>query len=161
MSNNKEGMVVQDVDFDHSAPIVVSVDLNLDDDEVAIGGVTAAGPRILYRAIDDGTGKGFFPVVGFPIGTITSPDDTPLPAVPGAVALAVPPVGTRRMTVQVTDGGATTRIRIREVGGSAGAGRLLTLLASTMYGGADGAITALEAEWIAGPASAVSVTFEG
>jgi len=161
MSNNKEGMVIQDVDFDHSAPITVVVNLDLNTDEVAIGGVTAAGPRILYKAIDDGTGKGLFPVVGTPFGTITSPADTPLPAVPGAVALAVPPVGTRRMTVQITAGDAATRVRIREAGGIAGAGRLLTLLASTMYGGADGAITALEAEWIAGAAAAVSVTFEG
>lgn len=161
MSNNKEGMVIQDVDFDHSTPIVVTVDLDLDNDEVAIGGVTAAGPRILYKAIDDGTGKGLFPVVGTPFGPITSPADTPIPAVAGAVLLAVPPVGARRMTVQVTAGDAATRIRIREAGGTAGAGRLLPLMGSTMYGGADGAIAALEAEWIAGAAAAVSVTFEG
>ena len=157
---NKEGMVVQDVDFDHSAPIVVTVDLNLDDDEVAIGGVTAAGPRILYKAVDDGTGKGLFPVVGEPGASIVSPADEAV-GVGLTVALPAPPVGTRRMSVQVTAGGSATRIRIREVGGAAGTGRLLNLLGSTMYGGADGAVAPLEAEHVAGAAGAVSVTFEG
>jgi hypothetical protein len=95
-----------------------------------------------------------------PPGTvITSPADTPV-GVAATVPLPVPPAGTTRMTVQVTAGDATTRIRIREVGGVAGAGRLLTLLASTMYGQEGGAIAALEAENVVGPISAVSVTFE-
>lgn len=156
---NKEGMVVYDVDFDHSAPIVVTVDLNLDDDEVAIGGVTAAGPRILYKAVDDGTGKGLFPTVDVPGDTITSPADTPVPG--GTVPLPVPPAGTRRMRVQVTDGDMTTRIRIREAGGAAGAGVLLIVFGSTMYGEAGGAVAPLEAELVAGAAGTVGVVFEG
>jgi hypothetical protein len=156
---NKEGMVIQDVDFDHSAPITVTVDLNLDDDEVAIGGVTAAGPRILYKAIDDGTGKGLFPVVGEPGASITTDVDTPIPAGP-AVALPVAPAGTRRMTVQNVSTVAGTNIRVREVGGVGGI--LLYPGGSTSFGGADGAIAALEAVLVsgAGPAD-VGMTYEG
>ncbi|MGE5663980.1 MAG: hypothetical protein ACM31I_06590 [Deltaproteobacteria bacterium] len=156
---NKEGMVVQDVDFDHSAPITVTVDLNLDDDEVAIGGVTAAGPRILYKAVDDGTGKGLFPVIGEPGPSIVTGPDTPIPAGP-AVPLPVAPVGTRRMTVQNISTGAGFEIRVREVGGAGGI--LLFRGGSTSFGGADGAIAALEAILTggAGPGS-VGVTFEG
>lgn len=96
-----------------------------------------------------------------PPGTvITSPVDTPVGAA-ATVALPAPPVGTTRMTVQVTSGDATTRVRVREVGGAAGSGRLLTLLGSTLYGDPGGAIAAIEAENVAGPATTVSVTFEG
>jgi hypothetical protein len=91
---------------------------------------------------------------------ITSPADTVV-APAATVPLPVPPAGTRRMTIEVTGGSALTKVRIREVGGVAGAGRLLTILASTMYGGVDGAIAPLEAENVAGPAAAVSISFEG
>jgi hypothetical protein len=74
------------------------------------------------------------------------------------VPLATPPSGTRRCCVQVTGGDSTTRIRVREVGGSGG--RLLILNGSTMFGGADGAIFALEVENVAGPISAVHIDFE-
>jgi hypothetical protein len=154
---NKEGMVVQDVDFDHSAPITVTVDLNLDDDEVAIGGVTALGPRILYKAVDDGTGKGLFPVVGEPGTTIETAADTPVPAGP-PVPLPVPPAGCRRMTVQNISGGAATEIRVREVGGVGGI--LLFRGGSTSFGGADGAVAPLEAVVSAGGPAIVGVTFE-
>jgi len=158
MSNNKEGMVIQDVDLDHSVPITVVVDLDLDDDEVAIGGVTAGGPRILYKAIDDGTGKGLFPVVGVPGSSIVTAADTPVPAGP-PVPLPVAPAGTRRMTVQNISAGAATEIRVREVGGVGGIA--LARLGSTSFGGADGAIAALEAVVSAGGPAVVGVTFEG
>jgi hypothetical protein len=154
---NKEGMVIQDVDFDHSAPISVVVDLNLDDDEVAIGGVTAAGPRILYKAIDDGTGKGLFPVVGVPGSSVATEPDTPIPLGP-ATPLPVPPVGVRRMTVQNISTDPLTEIRVKEVGGAGGI--ILSRLGSTTFGGADGAIAALEAEVFSGPAGVVGVTYE-
>lgn len=90
---------------------------------------------------------------------ITSPADTPVPA--GTVPLPVPPAGTTRMTVQVTGGTATTQVRIRELGGAAGTGVLLTLLASRVYGADGGSIAPLEAELTAGAAAAVAIQFEG
>jgi hypothetical protein len=90
---------------------------------------------------------------------ITSPADTALPA--GVVPLTVPPVGTTRMTVQVTSGDATTRVRVRELGGAAGAGVLLVLLGSRVYGADGGSIAALEVELTAGAAAAVAIQFEG
>jgi hypothetical protein len=90
---------------------------------------------------------------------ITSPADTALPA--GTVPLPVPPVGTTRMTVQVTGGSATTQVRIRELGGAAGTGVLLTLLGSRVYGADGGSIAPLEAELTAGAAAAVAIQFEG
>jgi hypothetical protein len=91
--------------------------------------------------------------------TITTPAD--IAVAPGAtVALPAVPPGTRRRTIQVTGGDSTTRIRVREVGAGAGRGRLLTLLGSTLYGGADGAIAPLEVENVAGPAATVMVQDE-
>jgi hypothetical protein len=96
-----------------------------------------------------------------PPGTvITSPPDTLVPPAI-TVPLPAPPVGTTRMTVQVTVGSPLTNIRVRELGGAPGAGRLLTLLASTMYGGDGGAITPLEVENVVGPPAFVSISFEG
>jgi hypothetical protein len=57
---------------------------------------------------------------------------------------AIPPT-TRRMTVQNT-GPAGTWIRVRRVGGPAGSGKLMPRLGEYTYGGADGAVAALEAE---------------
>jgi hypothetical protein len=90
---------------------------------------------------------------------ITSPADTALPA--GVVPLPVPPVGTTRMTVQVTAGDAATRVRVRELGGLAGAGVLLTLLASRVYGSDGGSVEPLEVELVAGAAAAIAIQFEG
>lgn len=99
-------------------------------------------------------------VIDSPGTVITSPADVAVG--PGAtVPLPVPPAGTRRMTIEVTGGDSTTRIRVREAGGVAGAGRLLVLLGSTMYGEAGGAIEALEVENVAGPAATVGISFEG
>lgn len=92
--------------------------------------------------------------------TITSEPDTAV-GVGATVPLPVPPADTMRITVQVTGGDNTTRIRVREVGGTAGAGKLLVLLGSTLYGGDGGAVGALEVENVAGPAAAVAIVFEG
>jgi hypothetical protein len=109
----------------------------------------------------DGTNPFPIVIVVVPGTTITSPADTAVGA-GNTVALPTPPVGTTRMTIEVTDGDEdTTRIRVREVGGTAGAGRLLKLLGSTMYGGVDGAIAPIEVENTAGPDAAVSISFEG
>lgn len=101
------------------------------------------------------------PISGGGVGTtITSPADTAVAA--GVTApLTAPPVGTLRMTVEVTGGDSTTRIRVREVGGTAGAGRLLVLLGSTTFGGDGGAIASLEVQNVTGPDATVSITFEG
>jgi hypothetical protein len=64
------------------------------------------------------------------------------------------------MVVQVTGGSTLTVVRIREVGGVAGSGICLILYGSRVYGGADGALAALEAENVAGPAATVAVQFE-
>lgn len=100
-------------------------------------------------------------VIGSPGTTITAVPDTPVGAL-ATVPLPVPLSGTRRMTVQNT-GPAGSRIRVRQVGGPAGSGTLLTSLGSTSFGGADGAIAALEAEDVAagaGVATTVGMTFE-
>jgi hypothetical protein len=107
-----------------------------------------------------GEGGGGGGAGGSPGDTITTSPDTTV-ASSATVALATPPAHTRRMTVQVTDGDASTRIRIREAGGAAGSGIIISLLQSLVYGGADGAIGALEAENVAGPDAAVAVQFEG
>lgn len=88
----------------------------------------------------------------------SAPDTAVGPA--ATVPLTAPPAGTTRMTVEVTSGDASTRVRIREVGGPAGAGKLLNLLGSTVYGGDGGSIAALEAENVAGPATTIAVQFE-
>lgn len=94
-----------------------------------------------------------------PGAVISNPADTTV-GLGATVPLPVPPAGTLRMTVQVTGGDATSRIRIREVGGAAGAGDLLTLLASTTYGGDGGSIAPLEAQNVTGPSATVHIRFE-
>lgn len=91
---------------------------------------------------------------------ITSPADTPVP-VAATVALPLPPLGTRRMRVQVTGGSVLTIMRVRETGGAAGTGIIIIFLGSTLYGGSDGAIAPLEVENVAGPAATVAIQFEG
>ena len=84
-------------------------------------------------------------IVGVTPGTvIDTPPDTTV-GVGATVPLPAIPAGTRRMTVQNT-GPAGTWIRVREAGGAAGAGKLLPRLGEYTYGGADGALEALEAE---------------
>jgi hypothetical protein len=79
-----------------------------------------------------------------PGNTITTPVDTAV-GVGATVPLPVPPSGTRRMTVQNT-GPAGTWIRVREVGGAPGSGKLMPRLGEYSYGGQNGAIAPLEAQ---------------
>lgn len=100
-------------------------------------------------------------VAGSPGTIIDARADTAIGAL-ATVPLPVPPANTRRMTIQNT-GAAGSRIRVRQVGGPAGAGVLLTSLGSTSFGGADGAIAAVEVEDVtagAGLATTVGITFE-
>lgn len=100
-------------------------------------------------------------VAGSPGNTIDAQPDTAVGAL-ATVPLPVPPAGTRRMTIQNT-GAAGSRIRVRQVGGPAGSGILLTSLGSISFGGTDGAIAAVEAEDVTaapGLATTVGVTFE-
>lgn len=99
-------------------------------------------------------------VAGDPGATVTQAADTTV-GVGATVPLPVAPAGTRSMTVQVTVGNSLTNVRVRPVGGTAGAGRLLTYLGSTLYGGADGAITPMEVENVVGPSAQICTTFEG
>lgn len=92
--------------------------------------------------------------------TITSAADTTV-GIGATVLLTTPPVGTLRMTVQVTGGDVTTRIRIREGGGAGGTGVILVLLGSRVYGGGNGAIDTIEAQNVAGPSATVALQFEG
>ncbi len=84
------------------------------------------------------------PVKGIPGTVIRTPDDTVV-GIGATEDLPVPVATTRRMTVQNT-GPAGTWIRVRAVGGNAGSGKLLPRLGEYSYGGADGAVAALEAE---------------
>lgn len=75
---------------------------------------------------------------------ISTPADTAI-GIGATVALPAIPAGSKRMTVQNT-GPAGSFIRVREVGGAAGSGVLLGRFSSVTYGGADGALAALEAQ---------------
>lgn len=116
--------------------------------------VDAAGNLVVSAG-----GVGVQLVAGSPGTIITTPADTAV-GIGATVALPAIPAGTRRFTVQVTVGDAATRIRVREVGAGAGRGKILDFLGSTVYGGLDGAVAALEVENVAGPISAVMVQFE-
>lgn len=98
-------------------------------------------------------------VAGSPGTTITTIADVTC-GVGATVSLAAPPAGTRRMCVQVIGGDSTTDVRIREIGGTAGAGRKLKQDGSTMFGGLDGAIARLEAQNVTGPSVGVHIDFE-
>jgi len=101
-------------------------------------------------------------VAGSPGSVIDAGADTTV-NVGTTVPLPAIPAGTRRMTVQNT-GPAGTWIRVRKVGGAAGSGRLLPRLGEYTYGGADGAIAALEVEDVSlavgGSAVATTVLLE-
>lgn len=90
---------------------------------------------------------------------IETPADIPLPS-GETVALPEIPAHTRRMYVQVVDGDETTVVRIREYGNFPGTGIVLILYGGHTYGGADGALTRLEAEHIEGADAAIAVQFE-
>jgi hypothetical protein len=126
----------------HLFPVV------LHDENANVQG-TVLNPLVVSGVIGDVT----------PGTVITTSPDTAV-GVGATVPLTVPPVGTRRMRVQVTGGDDTTRIRVREVGGAGGSGDLLALLGSTLFGGVDGAIAPIEVENVAGPAATVMIQFE-
>ena len=87
---------------------------------------------------------GVLPTKGVPGETITTDADTVV-GIGATVPLPSIPANTRRFTVQNT-GPAGTWVRVREVGGAAGSGRLLPRLGEYVYGGGDGAIAQLEVE---------------
>jgi hypothetical protein len=128
-------------------------------------------PNLWPSVLHDENGNPINALNPLPVAAIISPSPpgTIINSVPdtavGALAtvpLTAPPAGTRRMTIQNT-GPANSRIRVRQVGGAAGSGVLLTSLGSTTYGGADGALAALEAEDVTanpGQATTVGMTFE-
>lgn len=158
----KEGMVQVPVDLEGAT---IEVNLDLANDEVMIGAITAAGTRLLVKGVDDGTGKARLEVVTFgaapliPGTTITTPADTVV-GIGATVALPVPPAGTTRMTVQ-NNGPAATQVKVRETPGGAGDGPVLVRFGSITFGSPGGSIDALEVEEVAGIATTVSVTFEG
>jgi hypothetical protein len=123
---------------------------------IVIAGEDSLGAPVVITV----TPAGAILIAGSPGATITTPADTAV-GVAATELLPAPPAGTRRMTVEVTGGDSTTRIRVREAGGVAGAGTLLLLFGSATYGGQDGAVAALEVENVAGPAASVMVQFEG
>lgn len=106
-----------------------------------------------------GGGGAPIPFAGDPGSTITTFTDTPV--APGATtALPVVPSGARRCCIQVVGGSTASIIRVREVGGAPGSGRLLQLYDSTLFGGADGALEDLEIENVAGPDASVHIDYE-
>jgi hypothetical protein len=113
---------------------------------LAVMGYYQAGNK-LFVIRTDANGNlvvSFAPTPPVPGTVITTPPDTAV-GVGATVPLPVPPVGTVQMTIENT-GPAGTWIRIREVGGTAGSGLLLPRLGQFTYGGADGAIAAMEAQ---------------
>ena len=91
-----------------------------------------------------GGGGGAISVKGSPGLKITTDPDVVV-GIGATVPLGLIPANTRRFTVQNT-GPAGTWIRVREVGGAAGSGKLLPRLGEYTYGGSDGAIAQLEVE---------------
>lgn len=128
----------------------------LDATDFEVGGYFLPRPSGAIITSNSGPG-GVTPTKGSPGTVITTSADIVV-GIGVTVPLTVPPAGTRRMCIQAVAGDETTEVRIREVGGTDG--RKLVFNGSTMYGGADGAVAALEAENVAGPASAVHIDFE-
>jgi hypothetical protein len=155
----KEGMVRVPVDIENAT---IEVNLDLDNDEVAVGGVKFDGTRVLMKVLDDGTGKGqlFVVPVSIPGATITSPADVVI-GVGATVPLPAVPAGTTQMTVQNT-GPAGTFIRVRELAGVVGTGFLLPRFGSKTFGSPGGSVAPLEAEEvIASLATAAMIQYEG
>lgn len=124
------------------------------------GGLLISGrdPSDLQRHIRvDSAGK--IVTSSTPGTTITTLADT---AVAAGATVSLPAVSpnTRRRTVQVTGGDATTRIRVREAGSEAGRGIILLLYGSRKFGETGGAIAELEVENVAGPDATVAVQDE-
>lgn len=98
---------------------------------------------------------GAIPTKGVPGATITTDPDVAIP-IGTTQPLGAIPTGTRRFTVQNT-GPAGTWVRVREVGGDPGSGKLLPRLGEYTYGGGDGAIAQLEAEDVSAAVGGVAV----
>lgn len=92
-------------------------------------------------------------------GTVINAQPDTVVGIGATAPLPSPPATTRRMTIQNT-GPSGSKIRVRQVGGAAGSGTLLTSMGSTTFGGADGAVADVEAEDVAGVATTVGMTFE-
>lgn len=88
---------------------------------------------------------------------VTTAADTPV-GVGLTVPLPVAPAGSNNMTVQNTSGSAGTRIRVRELGGTPGAGVVLPRFSVRTF---EVTVAALEVEHVAGPAGAAMIQFEG
>lgn len=146
--------VIQPISKRFLKVVVTAVAPGLNADDFELGAYFLPRTPVAAIIVSGSGGGGVTTVKGSPGTVITTPADTVV-APAATVALPAAPADTRRRTVQVTGGDSTTRIRVREVGAGAGRGKLLDLLGSTIYGGADGAIAALEVENVAGPASAV------
>lgn len=95
------------------------------------------------------------PTKGQPGTVISGGPDTAI-AASGTQPLPVAPATTRRMTIQNT-GPAGSMIRVRPVGDPAGSGILLFYGGTKEYGGADGAIAAMEAQDVSSPAIGATV----
>ena len=130
---------------------------------VTDGGALIAGrdPGGIQRDVAvDVTGKLLAVASDATPGTdITTQADTAIAPL-ATTALPVVPANTRRMTIQNTTTAGSSRLRIREVGGVAGAGILLGNFSSITLGGSDGAVENMEAENVSGPAATVAVLFE-
>jgi hypothetical protein len=112
------------------------------------------------QPVEGATGGGGVPInviiTGVVPGTvIRTPADTAV-GIGATVPLPVPVATTRRMTIQNT-GPAGTWIRVRAVGGAPGSGKLLPRLGEYSYGGADGALAALEAQDVSAAVGGVAV----
>lgn len=90
-----------------------------------------------------------------PGATITTDADVAV-GTGATVPLGAIPAGTKRFTVQNT-GPAGTWIRVREVGGAAGSGKLMPRLGEYTYGGSDGAIAQLEVQDVSAAVAGVAV----
>ncbi len=116
--------------------------------------------------VTGGGGGGAISTKGSPGATITTDADVTVGIGATEPIAAAIPAGTRRMTVQNT-GPAGTWVRVRELGGAAGSGQLLPRLGQYTYGGADGALGALEVEDVSlavggtAVATTISVQYEG
>jgi len=117
-------------------------------DENAVVQGTAANPLVVSGVISN-----------ISPGTVIDTSADVAVGIGATVPLTVPPANTNRMTIQNT-GPAGSLIRVREVGGPAGAGIILGRFSSISYGGIGGSIAAVEVEEVAGIATSASIQFE-
>lgn len=117
-------------------------------------------PRPSGAIISSAAGPaGVTPVKGSPGATITSPADVVV-GVGATVALPASPPASRRGTVQNTGITGGSIVRARQAGGLAGSGLKLPNFSTRTFGGADGALGALEVEEVSGVATTVAIQYE-